>query len=319
MAGDPSVARAEGDGLLQRLEGGLAQQDRAAPGGRALDHGLGRDAVDGHPRLDRIDVQRARRQVVDVRAAERDHVGHQPVGVVQLAVKFGRDIGAVVPAEGFQHFRDEGRGVVLGQAALGLGLFHQRHGALGEDLPLGQDRLGLGAQSAVRDQVEPQERGEDAEGVQAQGLGRHGAEGGGMDRDGGLGQVVIAHRLHAHDGEDAAHHGQLRRRAEADGAMTLVRDPGELVGRLEPCLQGGIGGQGLGIHLGHEVHQRAIGGHFLAVHLGHGGREAGADVGGGREALQHGGGLAGYPLSAPYRLFRAPCCETFSGVDAETE
>jgi hypothetical protein len=67
-------------GLLERLEAGLAQQDRAGALRRAFDHVLGIHAARGHIGLGHVDVQRAWRQMVDVRALEAHHIGHQAVG-----------------------------------------------------------------------------------------------------------------------------------------------------------------------------------------------------------------------------------------------
>ena len=56
----------------------------------------------------------------------------------------------------------------------------------------------------VGNQVQAQQRGEDAERVGQQRRIAHGAEGRGVHGHAGHRQVVVAHGLHAHDGEQAA-------------------------------------------------------------------------------------------------------------------
>ena len=100
----------EQDGFFQRLEAGLAQQDGALAPRRTFDGFLGRDAAGGHPGLDGVDVEGARGQVVDVWPLEADHVGDQPMGVVQALVEASVDVGLAMPAEGLQGFLNEGIG-----------------------------------------------------------------------------------------------------------------------------------------------------------------------------------------------------------------
>ena len=75
------------------------------------------------------------------------------------------DACLLVPAEGVQHFGNEARGIAGIQAAPGFRLFHQRDGRIGKDASLRQCLPGLLAQFFVLDQVEPQQRGEDSEGI----------------------------------------------------------------------------------------------------------------------------------------------------------
>ena len=82
-----------------------------------------------------------------------------------------------------------------------------------------------------------------------------------MDRHAGGREIVIADRIHAHHREDAAHHRQLARRAEADGAVALLGDAIEIVRGFEPVPEGGLRGEGLGVHARHQLHQRAVGRH----------------------------------------------------------
>jgi hypothetical protein len=53
-----------------------------------------------HQRLHPVNIQRARRQVVDMAAGEADHIGNQPVLVMQRMVGLLIDRGMAVPAEG---------------------------------------------------------------------------------------------------------------------------------------------------------------------------------------------------------------------------
>jgi hypothetical protein len=51
-----------------------------------------------------VDIQRARREMVDVATRETDHVGNQPVFIAQCQIGFLIDRRMAVPAEGFQCF-----------------------------------------------------------------------------------------------------------------------------------------------------------------------------------------------------------------------
>ena len=84
---------------------------------------------------------------------------------MQAMIKFGADIGVIVPAEGFQHFSDEGLGIVIVEAAFSFRLFDERDSASGEDVALGENFLRFGAQLFIGDEVKAQKRGEDAERV----------------------------------------------------------------------------------------------------------------------------------------------------------
>jgi hypothetical protein len=95
-----------------------------------------------------------------------------------------------VPAEGLQRLAHELVGLGIGQAAGGLGLGDQRQRTFGEDGPACQDGGGLGAQRLVGDQVQAQQRSEDAEGVGQQCGIADGAEGRGVHGHAGHRQVV---------------------------------------------------------------------------------------------------------------------------------
>lgn len=178
--------------LFQRLETGLPQQDRYTPTRRPLDHGLGIDAGTLHLFLRRIDIQRARREVIDVRAVETDHVGDQLVRLTQRAIGRQRHGGIAVPAEGFQRLGYELPCLVGIQPTLLFVALDQLQDASGKDLSLLQDLLGLCAQRGVFDQLQPQQRGEHAKRVGRQRRLVDRAERGGMHRHAGHRQVVIA-------------------------------------------------------------------------------------------------------------------------------
>ncbi len=180
--GVATLVVAECNLLLQRLEAGLAQQDRVAASGWPFDHGFRRDALGRHAGLDRVDVQGAWGQVVDVRAFEGHHVGNQAVLVMQLLILRGRDRGVLVPAEGVQGFTNELAGIGLVQAAIALASGNQFQYPGGEYLTLGQDALSQFAQRQVVDQLQAQQRGEHAERADMQRLLMHSAERGGVHR-----------------------------------------------------------------------------------------------------------------------------------------
>ena len=256
-----------------------------------------------------------------MRAAEADHVGHQPVQAVQRAVGFQRDGRIAVPAEGFQHFGDEALRVGLTQPAVAFGLCEQRARVGGEDVALGQDRLGLGTQRGIGDQFKSQQRGEDAERIGGQRLFGQRPERSRMHRHAGHGEVVVADRMHAHHREHAAQHRQFRRRAHADRAMALQVQALGLAVTLQALGQGGVALQRGVVDVADQRDQVAVQRHLGAVHVGHGLGEQAADaVGrneGGHGARRAGGvGAAGGahcrrpsppgPLSVPRAgLFRA--------------
>ncbi len=277
-AGVACIARGELHGFFQRLEAGLAQQDRAAARWRAFDHGLGIDAACKHAGLRSVDVQRARGQVIDVRAAEADHIGDQAVRVVQRVVGGERNRRIAMPAEGLQRFDDEAARIGFIQATLAFCLFDQGQRGIGEDPALGEDGSGLLTQRDVLDQLQPQQRGEHAERVARQRLRGAWAEGGGMHRHSGHREVVIPHRVHAHQREQAAQRRQFPGSADPDRAMALLVEAGAFVGAVQLFGQRRVGSQHGVVDLGHQVDQRAVQRHFGAVHGGHRLGEQAADI-----------------------------------------
>ncbi|MCY1311641.1 hypothetical protein D9M70_619640 [compost metagenome] len=76
-----------------------------------------------------------------MRTLEGNDVGDQTMGVVQTLVHVGADIGLVVPAEGFEHFRDETLSVGFVETAVTFSLFGQFDSDGRKDPALGEDRL----------------------------------------------------------------------------------------------------------------------------------------------------------------------------------
>ncbi|MNS81230.1 hypothetical protein D3C72_1149380 [compost metagenome] len=120
------------DVFLQRFKAGLAQQDRASTRRWPFNHRFGSDAPARHCLLNQIDIKGARRQVVNVRAFERDHVSNQTVLVVQLLIFGCADRRPAVPTEGFQRLLDKFVGLVLVQPTLGFLQGDQLQCALGK-------------------------------------------------------------------------------------------------------------------------------------------------------------------------------------------
>ncbi len=207
--------------------------------------------------------------MVDVRAAEADHVGNQPVRIMQLLVGGQRDGGIAVPAEGFQCLGDKllGRGLV--QATIAFGLFDQRNRLLGEDVAPGQDLRGLLAQPRILDQLQPQQRAEHPERIARQRGGIDRTERSGMHRHPGHGQVVITHREHAHHRKHPAQHRQLGRGADADRAMPLQVNPLQVIGTRQRLRQRRVLCQHAGIDRSNQLHQVTVQRYLGAIHLGH--------------------------------------------------
>ncbi len=56
---------------------------------------------------------------------EGNDIGDQAMGIMQAVIKLGTDIGAVMPAEGFQHFSNKGFCIFFQEGRLRLRLFRQ--------------------------------------------------------------------------------------------------------------------------------------------------------------------------------------------------
>ncbi len=193
--------------LFQRFKAGLAQQDGDLPARRAFDNHLRFDTVFRHQRLNAVDVQRARRQVVDVTAAKRHHIGNQPMCLVQRLIGFAIDGGMAVPAEGFQRFPDKLFRLFVIQPALRITDIQQFAAARRENIPGGENTGGFLAQFLILDQFEAQQRGKHAKRVALQRGIVDGAERCGVHRYARLRKIVIAHRIHAQHREHPAQRG----------------------------------------------------------------------------------------------------------------
>lgn len=197
---------------------------------------LRRDAVLGHECLHLVDVQRARCEMVDMWSLERHNVGDQPMSIMKAVVHRESDIGLIVPAKGLKDFSDELLSIVLGQAALSLSLLRQLKGARREDLAFGEDGCCLLPQGFVCNQIEAQERCKDTKGIVLEGDLTHRPESRRVNRHTRCREIVVADGIHAHDGEDASHHGKFRSCSETDGTVALFGNTLQVVGRFEPGL-----------------------------------------------------------------------------------
>lgn len=158
-----------------------------------------------------------------------------------------------------------------------LGLVDQRQRAVGEDAAARKDFRRFGTQRFVFDQLQAQQRGEHAERILRQRRAGERAERGGMHRHARDRQVVVADRVHAHHGEQAAQRGQFLHGADADRAVALFIQACALVVALQLRGQRRILLQHLRVDPLHQFHQRAVQRHFGAVHAGHGLCEQAAD------------------------------------------
>ncbi len=157
----------------------------------------------------------------------------------------------------------------------------------GEDVTLGENRRGALAQGIVLDQLQAQQRGEDAERVAGQCGVVDGPEGGGVHRHASHGKIVVTHRMHAHHGEQATQHGHLFGAAHTDGAVALDAEPLVFGVRGKPFRQGRVACQGVPVHLVNQLEQRLVLGDFGLVHGRHGaGKAVANDIG--REVVRVG-------------------------------
>ncbi len=153
--------------LLKRLEAGLSQEDRYLPARRTFDQGLWLNAALRHQGLRAVNIQRPRREVVDMTSREADHIGNQAMLAMQRVVGLLIDGGMPVPAEGLQRLLHELAGFRRGERPFGLMPGDQRQTAGSEYVAPGEDRLGSLTQSAVFDQLQTQQRGKTRNGLRA--------------------------------------------------------------------------------------------------------------------------------------------------------
>ncbi|MNV38748.1 hypothetical protein D3C71_1303110 [compost metagenome] len=216
--------------------------------------------------------------MIDVRAAKADHIGDQPVRVMQRVIGIQRYRGVAMPTERLQRLDDEAARIGLVESTLAFGLRDQGQRGVGEDPALGENGSGLLAQRGVLDQLQPQQRGEHAERIARQRLRVARAERGGMHRHAGHREVVVADRVHAHQREQAAQRGQFFGGADPDRTVAFLVQPGAFIGAVQLLGQRRIGGQHGVVDLGHQVDQRAVQRHLGAVHGGHRLGEQAADI-----------------------------------------
>ncbi|MNV52542.1 hypothetical protein D3C71_1446410 [compost metagenome] len=237
-----------------------------------------------------------------MRALEGHHVGDQAMQAVQFAVVVQADGGLAMPAEGVQRFGDEFLRIGVVQSALRFKTGGQLQHAVRENPARRQDAGGLLAHGRVIDQLQPQQRGEDAEraGLQRGFVG--GAKRRRMDGNPGGRQIVVAHRLHAHHGEYAPHVGQFFRGAHADRAVAFDVQTLDLARACQLRGQFRLFGHRLGVHLGDQVQQGVVQRHFQLVHVGHGAGKPGADLIGIDETLTHGGLGASVNRDGPHEI-----------------
>gem|GEM_PF-4452509 len=204
---------------------------------------------------------------------------------MQLLVLLGGDGGVVVPAEGLQGLLYESLSICGIQAAIAFVLLDQMEYARGEDLAFGQDILGHFPQLQVVDQLQAQQRGEDAERADVQRLLVHGTERGGVHRHPSTAEVVVAHRLHAHDRKKSRDGRQLLGRTYSDGPVAFMVQPFELPGPAQRLRHFWLLGHHLLVDFAHQRKQRAVQRHFLFVHERHGGRKLRTDAVGADEIM----------------------------------
>ena len=290
-----AVGLAEGALLVQGAEGGLAQQDvRPLPGRGALDLVDHLDAAGLHAAVELLDVEHARREVVDVRGGHAPDVGGHGGDLLQPAVPglVDRLGGQLEDGGGAGH---QLVGLGLRQALVACGAVGQLEQLVVEQAAGGQELGEVAAQVGVEEArvLGHQHRGEDAEGVARQLVPVDRAEGGGDHRDGGgrVPQVVEAHRFHAERGEDAGHVAELLGGAHADGAVALggdALDGAQALGGVAQLLQV-VAVHGLG-----DLDERGVGRHLLSVHAGHVGGEGCSEL-----VLCHGHGGASWVVGWP--------------------
>ena len=149
-------------------------------------------------------MSRARSQVIDMRSLKANHIGDQPMRVMQAGIGFGIDDRLAAPTEGFDGLGNEFPRFLGDQPALGLGLGDQFHGPIRNDSTAREDIGGLVGQSPVLQKIQPQKRGEDPERIPLQRIRVDGAKSGGMHGNSRDGKIVVADRTHPHDREHAA-------------------------------------------------------------------------------------------------------------------
>ncbi len=147
-----SVFSGEHHRLLKRLKAGLPQEDRDLPARWPFNQRFGFNTALRHQGLDAVNIQRPRREMVDMTPRKTDHIGNQAVLAMQSMVSLLIDGGLPVPAERLQRLLDKLARVGRGEFALCFILRNQRRGSGGEDFAPREDRLGPLAQGAIFNQ-----------------------------------------------------------------------------------------------------------------------------------------------------------------------
>ncbi len=145
------------DRFFKRPEAGLTQQDRHLTTWRPLDQRFRIDAARRHQLLDTVDIQRARRKMVDVAAGKADHIGDQAMLLIKRLIGLTVDRAVSVPAKRFQRFGNKGLRLVGGEAALLLMHPQQRPAAGSKNVTRGENRCRLLAQRGIVDQFRTQQ------------------------------------------------------------------------------------------------------------------------------------------------------------------
>jgi hypothetical protein len=224
----PSASRNRRGSASARNEVWRSSRSGPVPPRRPLDGVDHRDAARLHARVELVDVEHARRQVVDVRRPHAPDVRGDARDAGELAVP--RAVHRLVRhREGRRREREEPPGPVRRQPVVLLGLPREGEQLGREDPPVGEVRLEAALQTGVEEPaVRGREQGgEHPERVAGQLARLHRAEGGRHDRDRdrpGVAQVVEADGPHAHRGEHLRGLGQLPRRRQADRAVPLGGD-----------------------------------------------------------------------------------------------
>ncbi len=122
--------------LFEGFKAGLTQQDRHFTTRRAFDQNFRLNAVLRHQLLHPVNVQRARRKVVDMTPREADHVSNQSVLVTQRQVGLLVDRCMAVPAERFDSFLHKLMRLRFGKVTLRLMEVDKFQTARRKDVPV---------------------------------------------------------------------------------------------------------------------------------------------------------------------------------------
>ena len=152
---------------------------------------------------------------------ETDHVGNQAMFVAQRQIGFLIDRRMAMPAEGFQGFLHKFARLCLSKVSLRIMQVDQFQAARRKDVAPGEDLRRPFAQRNVFNQLQAQQRGKNAKRITAERRIVCRTKRRRVDGHARLGEIVIADRIHAHNGEDPAQGGKLLRGANADRTVTF--------------------------------------------------------------------------------------------------